>query len=100
MARKGSLNPRVAYIGDMRENGRPMERDRERRARLGKRAKDVGVYDAWAMEFPDEPFPHFYGSIYYAYEQLQKRGWKWSSRYGWRKRTDNGWLVVQEALRG
>jgi len=85
MAHQGSLNLRVAYIGDMRENGNPEMRDRQRRARLGKRAKDVGVYDAWEIEFPNEPFPNFWGSIYYAYERLQERGWKWSSRYGWRK---------------
>lgn len=82
--RRASLNPRVAFIGDMRENGNPESREYERRERLGRRAKDIGVYDAWKIAFPDEPFPHFYGSIYYAYQRLEAAGWKWSSRYGWR----------------
>lgn len=81
---KGSLNPRVAFIGDMRENGNPKLRDSERRARLGKRAKDVGVYDAWAAAFPGEEFPNFCGSAFYAYTRLEEAGWRWSSRYGWR----------------
>ena len=81
-----TLNPTTAFYGDARENGNPEQRERERRARLGKRAKDIGVYDAWAEEFPNEPFPFFCGAIYYAYERLQERGWVWSSRYGWRKK--------------
>lgn len=80
-----TLNPVTSFWGDGRENGNPVHKDRRRRARLGKRAKDVGVYDAWADEFPDEPFPHFYGSMYYAYERLEENGWRFSSRYGWRK---------------
>jgi len=81
-----TLNPTTAFYGDARENGNPYYDEQLRRARLGKRAKDVGVYDAWATEFPDTPFPHYFGSLYDAYRKLEERGWVWSSRYGWRKK--------------
>ncbi len=85
-----TLNSRTAFYGDARENGYPEDRERQRRARLGKRAKDTGVYAAWAVEFPGVPFPDYYGSVYDAYQQLEARGWKFSSRYGWRKVSGGG----------
>jgi len=47
--------------------------------------KGEGAERAWRVQFPDKPLPHWRGSIFYVYQELEANGWKWSSKYGWQK---------------
>lgn len=41
-------------------------------------------FQAWEVEFPNELRPR-----YTAYKRLGERGWKFSSRHGWRKASEH-----------
>lgn len=75
-----TLNPRTAFYGDMRNKVNPEYRNRGMK-------KANGAQEAYRQEFGKKP-PHFYGSIpNHVYPELERTGWKFSSKYGWRKVT-------------
>ncbi len=48
--------------------------------------KKHDIDEAWATEFPGVEIPHYWGCLpFEIYPKLQAAGWKFSSRYGWRK---------------
>lgn len=67
-----TLNPRTAFGLDAREISSFTEDTRK--------YKKEHINDIWRQEFGDEPKPR-----YTAYQRLMAAGWKFSSRYGWRK---------------
>lgn len=73
-----TLNPMQAFYGDGRFS------------RLGppfaKNHKIKSAQAAFAVEWPDEKWPHFAGSAYVVYDRLKAAGWIYSTRYGWRKK--------------
>lgn len=50
-----------------------------------KHDKYKGASAAWAIEFPGVSELHYWGSSRETYRRLNAAGWKFSSRYGWRK---------------
>lgn len=74
-----TLNPVTAFWGDGRERGqqtKPRAHDKYAESQV-----------AWVEQFPDEPYPNYYGAAYDAYYRLTQAGWRWSSRHGWRRTT-------------
>lgn len=73
-----TLNPRTAFGLDAREIrtvDRPMPK-----------FKKHNVDDAWGSEFPGTAQPHYWGCLpFEIYPKLEERGWKFSSKHGWRK---------------
>lgn len=74
-----TLNAAASFGLDARESTVPKRRPRH----------DKGdVEGAWRKEFPSVPLPFYAGSLpREVYPKLQDSGWKFSSQYGWRKKT-------------
>ena len=50
-----------------------------------KHDKYKGAANAWKIEFPGVPPLHYRGCNQETYKRLNEAGWKFSSKYGWRK---------------
>jgi hypothetical protein len=75
-----TLNPVTAFYGDGRETA-----DEITRRQLPGKNKLLAAKSLWPSVFPDKPWPHYYGSAFDAYAALKQAGYKYSTKYGWRK---------------
>lgn len=83
-----TLNQKTAFYGDMRETGR--------KRKPTKRNKYDEAIQVYRQEFRKEP-PFYLGAAYYMYKQLLEAGFMWSTRYGWRRKSEKSMYKPQSA---
>lgn len=73
---------RGRYIGDHYFGGDARVSAKKTKPKVDKLDSAISV---WSEAYPNVKFPNWYGSAFYAYGELKKAGYKYSTRYGWRK---------------